>query len=91
MWLGASQRAGYLKAVWPEIFGPVFLGFSAESDPRDPLRSPGPAPHINLREKSAPQTDTKSTSWRTKTPARLPSGAQTSATTSINQSFDATK
>ena len=34
---------------WLEIFGLVFLGFSAEADPRDPLSSPGPAPHINFR------------------------------------------
>ena len=54
--------AGYLKAVWLEIFGPVFHGFSAETDPRDPPRSPGPAPHINSREKSAPQTNSEAIS-----------------------------
>ena len=33
---------GYLKAVWLEIFGPVFLEISAETDPRDPLDRRGP-------------------------------------------------
>ena len=51
----------YLKAVWLEIFGPVFQGFPAESDPRDPPTSPRPAPHIHLHEKSAPQTNSKAT------------------------------
>ena len=41
------------------MFGPFFTGFSAEADPRDPPRSPGPAPHINFNEKSAPQTNSK--------------------------------
>ena len=27
--------SGYLKAAWLEIFGPVFQGFPAETDPRD--------------------------------------------------------
>ena len=27
---------GYLKAVWPETSGPVFPGFSPETDPGDP-------------------------------------------------------
>ena len=40
--------------VWPDIFGLFFTGFSAGSNPRDPLKSPGPAPHINLHKKSAP-------------------------------------
>jgi len=53
-----------------------FPGFSAENRPRDPPRSPGPAPHINLHQKSAPQTNSKAVSWRTKNPARLPSGTQ---------------
>ena len=54
--------SGYLKAVWPDIFGPFFNGFSAEADPRDPPRSPGPAPHINLHKKSAPQANSKAIS-----------------------------
>ena len=49
---------GYLKAVWLEIFGPA-LHFSAETDPRNPPRSPGPAPHTNFHEKSAPETNSK--------------------------------
>jgi len=53
------QRVGYLKAVWLEMFGSVFLGFPAEAAPRDPPRSPGPAPHINLHDKSALQTNSK--------------------------------
>ena len=50
----------YLKAVWLEIFVPVFVGFSAEIDPRDTTKSPGPGPHINFHGKSAPQTNSKS-------------------------------
>ena len=29
--------AGYLKAVWLKIFGPVFLGFRPKIDPGTPL------------------------------------------------------
>ena len=68
--LGLSSLSGYLQAVCPELFGPVVpgfgpavLGFSAESDPGDPLRSPGPSPHINFHEKSSWQTDSKAMSW----------------------------
>ena len=67
---------GCLKAVWLEIFGPFFHGFSIEIDPRNPPRSPGPAPHINFHEKSAPQTKSKAKWRRTKHPARLPSSIQ---------------
>jgi len=66
----------YLKAVWLEIFGPVFHGCPAETDPRDPPRSPGLAPHINFRENSAPQTTSKAISRHPKIPARLPSGTE---------------
>ena len=65
-----------LKAVWLDIFGPVFPGFAAETEPRDPPRSRGPAPHINLHEESAPRTDSKAMSRHPKNPARLPSGTQ---------------
>ena len=65
------NSTGYLKAVWLETFRPVFLGFPAESDPRDPPRSPGPGPHINSHEKSAPQTNSKAVSRHPKNPARL--------------------
>jgi len=68
--------SGCLKAVWPDIFGPVFLCFSAESDPRNPPGSPGTAPYVNPREKSAPQTNSKAVSRHVKSPARLPSGIQ---------------
>jgi len=47
---GARRQSGW------RFFGPVFQGFSAENDPRDPPGSPGPAPHINFHEKPAPQT-----------------------------------
>jgi len=69
-----SRFAGYLKAVWLEIFGPVFPGFPAEIDPRDPPRSAGPAPRVNALEKSAPQTTCNAISRFPKNPARLPSG-----------------
>ena len=66
--LGRLGRAltRYLKAVWPEIFGPVFPGFAAESGPEDPLTSPGPAPHVTCHAKSAPQTNSNARWWRTK-------------------------
>ena len=47
--------SGCLKAVWLEIFGPAFPEISAETDPRDPPRSPGPAPHINFHRKNQPR------------------------------------
>ena len=45
---GGPHTSGYPKAAWLEIFGPVFPVVSAETDPRDPPRSPGPAPHIDF-------------------------------------------
>jgi len=63
---GPQREPGYLKAVWLEIFGPVFPGFLAEVDARNPPRSPGPAPHINFHAKSAPQTTSKAVSRHTK-------------------------
>ena len=54
-----KSRDGYLKAVWPAIFGPVFQGFPAETEPWDTPRPPGPDRQINWHEKSAPQTDSK--------------------------------
>ena len=63
-----DPKAGYLKAVWLEIFGQVFLEISVESDPRDPARSPGPARHINLHEKSAPQATSKAKRRRANIP-----------------------
>ena len=41
-----------LKAVRLEISARVRLVFLAEADPRDPPRSPRPAPHIRLHERS---------------------------------------
>ena len=49
-----TQRSGYLKAVWLEIFGPVFPGFPAESDPRDPLDRRGP-PRTSISTKNQPR------------------------------------
>ena len=54
----------------------VFPRFPAEADPRDPPRSPGPAPHINFDERSAPQTNSKAVSRHPANPARPPSGTQ---------------
>ena len=53
------QADAGMKAVWLKMFGPVFLGFRQKIDPRDTPRSPGPAPHINLHQKSAPETNCK--------------------------------
>ena len=65
-----------LRPQTSDYGGPVFPGFSAEVDPRDPPRSPGPALHFKLHEKSAPQTDYDAISRHPKNPARLPSGTQ---------------
>ena len=59
---------GYLKAIWMDIFGPVSNEFPAKTDPRAPPRSPGSAPHINVHQKSAPQTDSKAVSRHPKNP-----------------------
>ena len=72
-------KTGYLKAVWLEIFGPLLPEIPADIDPRDPLRSPGPAPHINFHEQSAPQTNSNAMSRHARNPARLPSGIQARA------------
>jgi len=53
------------------IFGLVFQGFPAETDPRGTPRPPGPAPHINFHENSAPQTNSQAMSRHPKNPARL--------------------
>ena len=68
--------SGCLKAVWLEIFSPVFPVCLAEADPRDTPRSQGPTPHIKLHEKSAPHANSKAISRYPKNPARLPSGTQ---------------
>ena len=78
IWSAIKKRshrgfAGYLKV---EIFGPVFSGFPAETDPRDPPRSPGPAPHVKMHEKSAPENNSKAISRHPTNPARLPSSTQ---------------
>ena len=41
-----------------------FWGLGGRNRTRDPLRSTGPAPHINLHRKSAPETNSKATSRR---------------------------
>ena len=46
-WPTPTCPAGYLKAVRLEIFGPVFSGCPAETDPRDPPRSPGGPPRTS--------------------------------------------
>ncbi len=49
----------YLRAVWLEIIGQVFLRFSEKLDPQDPSRSTGLVMQLKLHEKSAPQTNSK--------------------------------
>ena len=39
-----------------------FSGSGLPRGPRDPLRSTGPAPHINLHKKSAPETNSNAIS-----------------------------
>jgi len=46
--------------------GPDIVVFGGSGRPRaagDPLGSTGPAPHINLHKKSAPETNSKAISW----------------------------
>ena len=75
--LGAAQTpTGYLKAVWPEIFGPAFAGFSAGSGPGDALRSPGPAQHINFIKIRPPRPILRPLRGTPENPARLPPGTQ---------------
>ena len=45
---------GCLKAIWLESFGTVFLGFSAEADPRDPLDRRNP-PRTSISTKNQPR------------------------------------
>jgi len=66
-WLFYLYSSPCLNAVWLEIFGPVFPGCPADTDPRDPPISPGSAPHISLRIKSHPPTNSKAKWRRTKT------------------------
>jgi len=75
-----SRNPGHLKALWLEIFGPFFLGFTAESDPQDTLDCRGPPRTSMSTKKSAPQANSKAKWWRrTKNPARLPSSTQLKA------------
>ena len=53
--LAGNFRARFSPDCWPK------------SHPGIPARSPGPAPHVNLHEKSAPQTKSKAKWSRTKT------------------------
>ena len=72
----SGRSTNHILKTQVKIFGSVFLGFSAEVDLRDTPRSQGPAPHINLHEKSVLQTNSKAKWRRAKNPARLPSGTQ---------------
>jgi len=53
-----------------------FPGIPCRNRPRNPVRSPGPAPHINFHERPTPQTNSKAVSRCPKLPARLPFGTQ---------------
>jgi len=46
--------SGCLKAVWLEIFGPVFPGSSAEAEPRDPPLIAGARPAHQSPRKISP-------------------------------------
>ena len=59
---GPVPKRGGRKVVKIKIFGPVLRGFSPEIDPRDPLRSTGRTPDINLHQRSAPETNSKAIS-----------------------------
>jgi len=74
--LARMKTSGPLEAVSLEIFGAVFLAISADTDPREPPRSPGPARDINFHEKSSRQTNSKAEWRRKENPARLLSGTQ---------------
>ena len=72
-----SQSAGYLKAVWPEIVGPLFGRFSAwpqnelsgrsqmfgQSWPQGPSRTTGLVVQCRLHQISARQTNSKAISF----------------------------
>ena len=49
--------SGHLKAVWLEIFGPVFIGFLQEIDPGTPLDRRGP-PRTSISTKNQPRRPT---------------------------------
>jgi len=72
-----QKKEGVPEGTLAGMFRPSFPLFLAESHPRDPPRSWGPAPQIKVHEKSAPQTNSKAKWWRTKNPARQPSSTQT--------------
>ena len=58
-----------LGKEWAGDFRPGFPWIFGRSRPPGSPRSPGPAPHINFHEKSAPQTKSKAKWRRTKNPA----------------------
>ena len=72
---GAGRQAaeGHSSASYtPEFFISDFLagrrpsisgGLGGRNRTRDPLRSTGPAPHVNLHKKSAPEANSKVIPW----------------------------
>ena len=54
------SRGGFW--IWLKIGR--FRGLGCPGGPRDPLRSTGPAPHTNVHEKSAPETNSNAISRR---------------------------
>jgi len=67
-WLPEGSLPGDFRPSSPWIFG--------RNRPPGPPRSPGPASHIHLHEKSGPQTNPKAKWRRRKETARLPSSTQ---------------
>ena len=55
-------KGGLKKWVKIKIFILGFWPIYGRTWPRDPPRSTGPAPHINLHKKSAPETNSKAIS-----------------------------
>ena len=61
---GRINRGGGLRGEGVDLAeNRSFSGSGRPRGPRDPLGSTGPAPHINLHKKSAPETNSKAI-WR---------------------------
>ena len=71
-----ANRAGYLKAVWPEISGPVFGRFSAKLGPKTPLDRRGSSCSAGCTKNQPRRPILRQFRGAKQIPARLPSGTQ---------------
>jgi hypothetical protein len=70
----APPPTGYLKAVWPEIFGSVFGRFSAKLGPKTPLERRGSSCSAGCTKNQPGRPILRPFRGSKKNPARLPSG-----------------